>query len=100
MRLSVIGCDAAVYLTSVFYLSRVIAKAHRDPHASWTLCALLLSPVSLLIDHGHFQYNSVSLGFMLWSAAFAVQGEDHVAVVEFGVLTALRCFSLCICGYW
>ncbi|ETO11761.1 dolichyl pyrophosphate Man9GlcNAc2 alpha-1,3-glucosyltransferase [Reticulomyxa filosa] len=30
------------------------------------LC-VLLSPLFILIDHGHFQYNSVCLGLILWS---------------------------------
>ena len=34
----------------------------------------LLTPGFILIDHGHFQYNNVMLGFTLWSlAAFASQ---------------------------
>jgi alpha-1,3-glucosyltransferase len=34
----------------------------------------LLTPAFLLIDHGHFQYNNVMLGFTLWSLAmFAMQ---------------------------
>lgn len=34
----------------------------------------LLTPGFILIDHGHFQYNNIMLGFTLWSlAAFASQ---------------------------
>ena len=28
----------------------------------WTLAACVLQPAALLIDHGHFQYNGLSLG--------------------------------------
>jgi len=33
----------------------------------------LLQPPLLLIDHGHFQYNSVSLGLILAAINFALQ---------------------------
>lgn len=52
--------------------------------ASLALTAILMQPATILIDHGHFQYNTVMLGFVLatmssilggrpvWSCAFFV----------------------------
>ncbi|KAL9181930.1 hypothetical protein ACHAXT_012273 [Thalassiosira profunda] len=36
----------------------------------WLLLSALLQPALILIDHGHFQYNAVSLGLFLWSLHF------------------------------
>ncbi|KAL7526971.1 hypothetical protein ACHAXR_001739, partial [Thalassiosira sp. AJA248-18] len=36
----------------------------------WLLLAALSQPALILIDHGHFQYNTVSLGLALWSFHF------------------------------
>jgi alpha-1,3-glucosyltransferase len=35
---------------------------------AWMLCAALLQPAALLIDHGHFQYNNISLGLAVCAA--------------------------------
>ena len=36
----------------------------------WTSALALLQPAILLIDHGHFQYNTVALGLSLWAFYF------------------------------
>jgi alpha-1,3-glucosyltransferase len=44
-------------------------------HQTFTLAALLLQPALIIIDHGHFQYNCISLG--LTAAAAAAIGSGH-----------------------
>ena len=39
----------------------------------WFLLTALTQPALLLIDHGHFQYNTTSLGLALWSFYFMTQ---------------------------
>ena len=41
---------------------------------------LLFHPALLLIDHGHFQYNGVSLGFCLLSMSFSMRNHFLRAV--------------------
>lgn len=41
-----------------------------------TFLLALLQPAILLIDHGHFQYNTVALGLALWSLYFMAQSHD------------------------
>lgn len=45
---------------------------------------MLLYPGLILIDHGHFQYNCVSLGLFLWATFFIVAIEnDYLATLLF-----------------
>jgi hypothetical protein len=37
---------------------------------------LALNPAAILIDHGHFQYNGISLGCTAGAAAAIVSGRD------------------------
>lgn len=61
MRLSVIWTEVFVWLPIVFLWSRT-----RAPKAqSLAALLMLLQPALVLIDNGHFQYNSVMLGFTL-----------------------------------
>jgi alpha-1,3-glucosyltransferase len=47
------------------------------------LLSLLLQPAIILVDSGHFQYNSVMLGFTLLSLDFLVVSSDLSAAVLF-----------------
>lgn len=47
-----------------------------------TIC-LLLYPALILIDHGHFQYNCVSLGLTLWSVYFIAKPQFAIASTLF-----------------
>ena len=63
MRLSVIIMDCLLYLPAcVFFVHGRVKSCY-----SQSLLLLLFSPALLLIDHGHFQYNSVCLGLVLLS---------------------------------
>ena len=47
----------------------------------------LFQPALMLIDHGHFQYNAVSLGLALWAIVALLHDWDLVGA-------ALFCHSL------
>ena len=86
MRATVIVSEYLVYVPAVVVCVRHMAKRHHiDPwESSIALTAILMQPATILIDHGHFQYNTVMLGFVvasissiigsrrLWSCAFFV----------------------------
>lgn len=52
-----------------------------EPRERWeaaatrTLAMVLLQPSLVLIDHGHFQYNSVCLGLAMAGAAAVAGGQ-------------------------
>uniref|UniRef100_A0AAV1UK22 Alpha-1,3-glucosyltransferase n=1 Tax=Peronospora matthiolae TaxID=2874970 RepID=A0AAV1UK22_9STRA len=76
MRTSVLLCDVVLLMPAIYCMARVSYGS-----ANWTrrttFCLLvLLQPAVLLIDHGHFQYNNVCLGYTALGVAFILQGHE------------------------
>ena len=72
MRRSVLLCDVLVFLPAALLAVRVgVPPGRQRLHALALLCLL---PPLVLVDHGHFQYNCVSLGLALWGALAAMCG--------------------------
>ncbi|UZJ56834.1 hypothetical protein CBS101457_006154 [Exobasidium rhododendri] len=70
MRASVLVLDLVIYTPAIlFFLSRKLQGRGRRTRAI-TFITVLLQPTLLLVDYGHFQYNTVMLG--LSAAAFAL----------------------------
>lgn len=69
MRATVLGSEYLIYVPALVVLTRRLMHAHRVDQweSNLALAALLLQPATMLVDHGHFQYNTVMLGFMLAS---------------------------------
>jgi alpha-1,3-glucosyltransferase len=61
MRMTVLVSDLLVYFVGAFLISRLAPGRQR--FASFLI--LILNPVAIYVDHAHFQYNSVALGFLL-----------------------------------
>ncbi|KAJ2356859.1 Glucosyltransferase-like protein [Coemansia erecta] len=79
MRASALALELLVYVPAVILLFR-----SRHTQTSWvarqvSTFSVLLQPCLILVDHGHFQYNAVMLGFLVWSVYFAAQ-ESYVAM--------------------
>ncbi|ORX74683.1 ALG6, ALG8 glycosyltransferase [Linderina pennispora] len=74
MRASVIAFEFAIYVPAVvvLFMSR---------HQKVSRC--LSKPCLTLIDNGHFQYNSVMLGLLVWSVCFAMQGRYVAMAIAF-----------------
>lgn len=70
MRATVIVGDLLFYLPAItLFVSRKLEGRGRRTQAI-ALFSILLQPALILIDHGHFQYNSIMLGFS--AACFAL----------------------------
>lgn len=70
MRATVVVGDLLVYFPAVaLFLVRKLEGRGRRTQAI-ALFSILLQPALILIDHGHFQYNSIMLGF--GAACFAL----------------------------
>lgn len=70
MRLSAIVSELVVYVPACLQLVSLMggkkAKLSRM-HQIVVIALILFQPALLLIDHGHFQYNSMMLGFFLFA---------------------------------
>lgn len=84
MRLSVLWTEALVWLPVVLLWSRTQAPRLR----SLAALTVLLQPALILIDNGHFQYNSVMLGFTLLAQTCFHWEYD---------LTGAACFVFSLC---
>ena len=79
MRLTVLFFDLAIFFTATILLSNKISK---KTASSGLLLLNLLNPTLLIIDHGHFQYNSVSLGFMLLAVSSLISQGRNKRIVS------------------
>jgi alpha-1,3-glucosyltransferase len=99
MRLTVLLCDALVFFPAAAWMARAVAAAAAAAKAGKrrgntsaaaqaatittrrraALAVLLLNPSLVLIDHGHFQYNCISLGLALaaMAALLLEEGEQE-----------------------
>ncbi|KAF8407821.1 hypothetical protein HHK36_006957 [Tetracentron sinense] len=88
MRWTVLSSDvllffpAALYFISVYYSGR---RSGLKDGMSWHLALILLSPCLILIDHGHFQYNCISLGLTIGAVAAILSKNELVACVLFSL---------------
>lgn len=83
MRATVLVLDLLVYGNAVWFAIR-----NRDRKSLWTIMIALCQPAILLIDHGHFQYNTVALGLSIVSLSFIVK-ENFSACVWGGFFFSL-----------
>ncbi|KAL1348226.1 hypothetical protein HN51_024198 [Arachis hypogaea] len=84
MRWTVLSSDLLILFPAVLYF--VIVRygqpsRSRKSDIGWHIAMLLLNPCLILIDHGHFQYNCISLGFTIGAVAGVLSGKDLVACV-------------------
>lgn len=75
MRWTVLLSDVACYFPAALAAAAVFGDGSSLPAQALLFMGLLLSPSLVLIDHGHFQYNCISLGAA--AAAAAAVGAGH-----------------------
>lgn len=81
MRSSVLFVDALIYMSAVFAFWFYSNQKTRSQRCAFILT--LLYPGLLLIDHGHFQYNCVSLGLALWAIWAIIRDYELLAAAVF-----------------
>lgn len=79
MRLSALFSDILIFFPSIYYYCEYTGITDR----SKTALLLLIMPAMQLIDHGHFQYNSVMLGFSLLSFALMINNRYLLGSISF-----------------
>src|SRR5699024_4694705 len=85
MRYLALVSELLLYIPLVLLLVNLIAKRFRLSRMDQIVTALVIigQPGLILIDHGHFQYNSVMLGFFLWSVIELIRGRLVLALIWF-----------------
>ncbi|XP_076463078.1 dolichyl pyrophosphate Man9GlcNAc2 alpha-1,3-glucosyltransferase-like [Babylonia areolata] len=82
MRYSVVVADLLIYVPACV-LCFLIRRPFSDNDKLKGIGVLLLQPGLALIDHGHFQYNGISLGLTLLAACALARRQDLVGAVLF-----------------
>ncbi|OAX80013.1 hypothetical protein ACJ72_05665 [Emergomyces africanus] len=77
MRATVVVSEYLVYIPAVVIFLRRYSRL-QGTHvwaSSIALVAILMQPASILVDHGHFQYNTVMLGLVVAALASIFAGR-------------------------
>lgn len=86
MRWTVLSSDLLVFLPAVFYFIVAYSSAHPrngKNELAWLMAMILLNPCLIVIDHGHFQYNCISLGLTVAAIAAVMSNKELVACAFF-----------------
>ena len=85
MRATVLVSEYLIYIPAAVILNRELSKLRgvRKWESTIALTAILMQPSTILIDHAHFQYNTVMLGFTLASISSILAGRNLWACVFF-----------------
>ncbi|KAJ6585003.1 glucosyltransferase [Mycena capillaripes] len=83
MRSTVVLLDAVIYVPALVMFTRIWQATRSKRTQNLALMTLLFQPALLLIDFGHFQYNSVMLGFALLAINFFAFEQDLAGAVCF-----------------
>jgi len=65
------------YTSSLLLVNKLAPKNQGTARHLATLALVLLSPSMVLIDHGHFQYNCVSLGLAQFAIVCLISDIPH-----------------------
>ncbi|XP_041861219.1 dolichyl pyrophosphate Man9GlcNAc2 alpha-1,3-glucosyltransferase [Melanotaenia boesemani] len=84
MRTTVLIADVLIFIPAVVLYCLYLTDGSSKKRVSTLLC-ILLYPGLILIDHGHFQYNGVSLGFTLWGVLGLGLGWDAMGSMAFSL---------------
>ena len=79
MRATVVALDILVFGMAVWY-SKDRTKGGRMA-GLWVFALTMAQPAILLIDHGHFQYNTVALGLSITSFSYMVQPDFRNCII-------------------
>eukprot|EP01028_Stygiella_incarcerata_P006509 TRINITY_DN2663_c0_g1_i1.p1 TRINITY_DN2663_c0_g1~~TRINITY_DN2663_c0_g1_i1.p1 ORF type:complete len:518 (+),score=65.40 TRINITY_DN2663_c0_g1_i1:69-1622(+) len=70
MRMTVIVSESLIFTSAAYLLWKLYARKKTPLDGRISVLALLyflMQPALVYIDHGHFQFNSVALGLVLWA---------------------------------
>ncbi|KAK7469253.1 Glucosyltransferase-like protein [Stygiomarasmius scandens] len=83
MRSTVVVSDALIYIPALFIFSRTWLGTRSKRTQNLAFIVMAFQPALLLVDFGHFQYNSVMLGFTILSISLFAISHDVLGAVAF-----------------
>ncbi|CAN0926056.1 Probable dolichyl pyrophosphate Man9GlcNAc2 alpha-1,3-glucosyltransferase [Linum grandiflorum] len=86
MRWTVLSSDLLIFFPAVLcflYAYYDLKSNGRKVDVAQHIVIILINPCLVLIDHGHFQYNCISLGLALAAVAAILSQKDLIACVLF-----------------
>ena len=96
MRSTVLASEYLIYIPAAIILSRRLARISgvNTWESSIALTAILMQPATMIIDHAHFQYNTVMLGLVLASTSSIIAGRRLWGCVFFVAALSFKQMAL------
>ena len=96
MRASVLISEYVIYVPATVIFVRRLSKVQGVStwRASIALTAMFMQPCTILIDHVHFQYNTVMLGFVMATMSSALAGRYMWSCVFFVLALGFKQMAL------
>ncbi|SCU81831.1 LAMI_0B07866g1_1 [Lachancea mirantina] len=96
LRFTVILSEALLYIPAVLYFTKWLGRFRgQSPIGQYiAAAAILFQPSLVLIDHGHFQYNSVMLGLTVYAINNLLDGYYAPAAACFVLSLGFKQMSL------
>ncbi|KAF9684105.1 hypothetical protein SADUNF_Sadunf04G0083200 [Salix dunnii] len=87
MRWTVLSSDLLIFFPAVLYFVFVYHGGNRSSgdksDVAWHIAVILINPCLILIDHGHFQYNCISLGLTLGPSVSVLKTSDLSSLIPY-----------------
>lgn len=86
MRWTVLSSDVLIFFPAVLSFITVYYSGRPSKqriNIGWHTAMVLLNPCLVLIDHGHFQYNCISLGLTVAAVAAILSDRDIIGSIFF-----------------
>ena len=85
MRATAIVSEYLIYVPALIIFLRHFGRAQGTGTTSMSIAlfAILMQPATMLIDHGHFQYNTVMLGFVVATLSSIYAGRPLWSCIYF-----------------
>ncbi|CAG5118896.1 unnamed protein product [Candidula unifasciata] len=83
MRMTVLAMDVLLFLPAAAAYFIMQQSESEDNDILTFILVLVAYPGLILIDHGHFQYNNVSLGLLVLATLSINEGNDFIAAFLF-----------------
>lgn len=94
MRATVIMSDIVILVPAIWLFISAYYKGRKYHEIIATFFFILVQPGLILIDHGHFQYNGVSIGLAILGIALILKDNDMLGSFFFALSLNFKQMSL------